>query len=224
VLIAEILPAEAVVAEAFEDLSDGLLYSEEEALIVRAVEKRRREFTTGRVCARRALAKLGVPPAPIMPGLRGAPQWPQDVVGSITHCLGYCAAAVAPAGEIVALGIDAEPNEALPDGVVESVGSASEIGALRDFARQAPGICWDRLLFSAKESVYKAWFPMTGQWLGFEDVVVTLDDSGGGFSARLVVAGPVVAGRNLTEFTGRWLARDGLLATVVAVARRAGRS
>ena len=32
-----------------------------------------------------------------------------------------------------------------------------------------PNISWDRLTFSAKESVYKAWFPTYGKWLDFTD-------------------------------------------------------
>jgi 4'-phosphopantetheinyl transferase EntD len=76
---------------------------------------------------------------------------------------------------------------------------------------------WDTLLFSAKESVYKAWYPLTGKWLGFPDARVTIDAANGAFEARLRVPGPTVGGRVLTGFTGRWLARDGLLLTAVAL-------
>jgi 4'-phosphopantetheinyl transferase EntD len=78
-------------------------------------------------------------------------------------------------------------------------------------------VCWDRLLFSAKESVYKAWFPLAGRWLGFADAVITLTPAAGIFSARLLVNGPVVAGRAVTGFTGRWLVRRGLIVTAVAL-------
>ena len=73
----------------------------------------------------------------------------------------------------------------------------------------APGICCDRLLFSAKESVYKAWFPLTGRWLGFEEADITIDAARGTFNARLLVPGPVVRGFPLTGFAGRWRARTG---------------
>jgi hypothetical protein len=89
---------------------------EEEELIGRAVEKRRREFGTARACARRALADLGRVPAPIVRGEKGAPVWLDGVVGSITHCAGYRGAAVAEARDVRALGIDAEPHGKLPDG------------------------------------------------------------------------------------------------------------
>jgi len=81
-VIEEILPPEVATAEAFDDAAPAVLFPAEEAAIARAVPKRRREFTTGRACARAALAKLGLPPAPIVPGLRGAPQWPAGVTGS----------------------------------------------------------------------------------------------------------------------------------------------
>ena len=174
-VIEEILPAGVACAEAFTDRLDVALFPEEEALIAKAVVKRRREFTTGRDCARTALAALGVPPAPILPGERGAPQWPQGYAGSITHCAGYRAAAVASTREVLAIGVDAEPDEVLPDGVLDHVTLPGERARLRDLAAAAPGTSWDRLLFSAKESVYKAWFPATRQWLGFEGADITID-------------------------------------------------
>ena len=169
-----------------------MLFPEEEALLARAVDKRRREFATARDCARGALAALGVAPVPILRGERGAPQWPPGIVGSITHCAGYRAAAVARASDVLTIGLDAEPDEMLPDGVLGSVSLPGERERLRDLAAAAPGTCWDRLLFSAKESVYKAWFPLTGRWLGFEDADITIDAADGTFEARLLTAAPMV--------------------------------
>ena len=219
-MIEKILPAGMACAEAFADPPDVALFPEEEALIARAVDKRRREFTTGRSCARTALAALGVPPAPILRGDRGAPRWPSGYAGSITHCAGYRAAAVASTREMLTIGLDAEPDEILPDGVLAHVSLPGERARLRDLAAGAPGTCWDRLLFSAKDSVYKAWFPLTGQWLGFEDADITIDPVAGTFQARLLVPavaleGSALAGR--AGFTGRWLASDGLVLTAIAV-------
>ena len=100
-MISEILPAGVECAEAFGDPPEAALFPAEEALLARAVQKRRREFATGRHCARSALGALGVGPAPILPGQAGAPQWPSGIVGSITHCAGYRAAAVARASEVL---------------------------------------------------------------------------------------------------------------------------
>ncbi|MDK1493915.1 hypothetical protein QN219_28415 [Sinorhizobium sp. 7-81] len=91
---------------------------EEESAVVSAVESRRREFAIGRTCARSALSKLGFPPCAIPGGPHRAPLWPSGIVGSITHCAGFCAAAVALQEDYVALGIDAEVDEELPSGVL----------------------------------------------------------------------------------------------------------
>lgn len=214
-MIKEILPAQVVGAEAFADVPGLMLFPEEEALVARAVDKRRREFTTARACARTALASLGVAPAPILPGERGAPQWPSGIVGSITHCAGYRAAAVARARDVRTIGLDAEPEEVLPDGVLAVVSLPGERERLRDLAAAAPGTCWDRLLFCAKEATYKAWFPLTRQWLGFEDADITINAGDGTFESRLLVPAPAVGGSPLAGFTGRWLARDGLLLTAI---------
>jgi 4'-phosphopantetheinyl transferase EntD len=192
---------------------DAVLFPEEEALLAKAVDKRRREFSTGRACARGALAALGVPRAPILRGERGAPQWPPGIVGSITHCAGYRAAAVAWERDVATIGLDAEPDEALPAGVLDRVSLPDERTRLRGLAAAAPGTCWDRLLFSAKESVYKAWFPLARRWLGFEDADITINAEDGTFGARLLV--PASAVGALDGFTGQWLACDGLILTAV---------
>jgi 4'-phosphopantetheinyl transferase EntD len=214
-MIERILPAVVSCSEAFSDSPQSTLFPAEEALLTRVVEHRRREFATARACARTALTALGVAPAPILRGERGAPQWPPGFVGSITHCAGYRAAAVARAGDALTIGIDAEPGRALPDGVLNLVSLPAERPRLRELAAAAPGVCWDRVLFSAKESVYKAWFPLARRWLGFDEAEVTLEPADGTFRARLLVEGPVVDGRLLAGFTGRWLAADGLVLTAV---------
>jgi 4'-phosphopantetheinyl transferase EntD len=86
---------------------------------------------------------------------------------------------------------------------------------------------WDRLLFSAKESVYKAWYPLTGKWLDFfeADIELFADDGparSGGLRAELLVPGPLVNGRRIQAFEGRWTVRRGLLATAVTVPRTGG--
>ncbi|MGC4746842.1 4'-phosphopantetheinyl transferase family protein [Micromonospora sp. DT201] len=103
------------------DPPDATLFPEEEKTVARAVDKRRQEFTTARWCARQAMARLGRPPMPVLPGPRGEPQWPDGLVGSITNCAGYRGAVLAKADVVTTVGIDAEPNEALPDGLLPAV-------------------------------------------------------------------------------------------------------
>jgi 4'-phosphopantetheinyl transferase EntD len=218
-VIEELLPPEAAAEETYGDAPATALFPEEEALLARAVDKRRREFTTVRACARTALARLDVAPAPILPGEGRAPIWPAGIVGSMTHCDGYRASAVARARDLLTIGIDAEPNGPLPDGVLEAVSRPEERTWLTDLLAAEPDVRWDRLLFSAKESVYKAWFPLTRRWLGFEDASVTVNPETGMFAAALTVTPPEVDGHPLAGFTGRWLARDGLIVTAITVTR-----
>jgi enterobactin synthetase component D / holo-[acyl-carrier protein] synthase len=216
-VIEQIVPTEVVAVEEFGDRADATLFPEEEAVVARAVEKRRRSFATARACAREALAELGFPPTPILPGTRGAPVWPPGVAGSITHCSGYRACAVGRLRDVAALGIDAEPNEELPEGVLRRIARPEEARSVNDLMAADPAIRWDRLLFCAKESVYKTWFPLTGRWLGFDDAEISLDERSGTFAARLLVPGPIVGRTRVDGFAGRWLAGDGLVVTAIVV-------
>ncbi|MFI9803415.1 4'-phosphopantetheinyl transferase [Streptomyces sp. NPDC052301] len=223
-MIEELLPESVVAVEAHRDdpLWEAPLHPQEEALVARAVAKRRREFAAVRGCARRAMEKLGVPAQPVVNGERGAPRWPAGLVGSMTHCDGYCAAALVRATDLLSLGIDAEPHGPLPTGVAPSVSLPAEAERLARLAAERPALHWDRILFSAKESVYKAWFPLTRKWLDFTEADITLlpgpgEERRGTLSAELLVPGPVVGGRRLRTFSGRWAVRDGLVTTAVVV-------
>ncbi|MFF5533253.1 4'-phosphopantetheinyl transferase [Streptomyces cinerochromogenes] len=223
-MIEELLPESVVAVEARADdpLWEAPLYPEEEALVARSVAKRRREFAAARGCARRAMEKLGVPPQPVLSGERGAPRWPDGLVGSMTHCDGYCAAALVRAADLVSLGIDAEPHGPLPEGVGASVFLPAEATRLDQLAARWPAVHWDRLLFSAKESVYKAWFPLTRKWLDFSEADITLrpdadGDQDGSLHAELLVPGPVIDGHRLQTFEGRWTVREGVVATSVVI-------
>ncbi|MFJ8778791.1 4'-phosphopantetheinyl transferase [Streptomyces sp. NPDC102476] len=223
-MIEALLPDSVVAVEVHghDEPANITLYPEEAALVASAVPKRRREFTVVRACARRAMEKLGVPPQPVLPGERGAPRWPAGLTGSMTHCDGYCAAALVRTADLASLGIDAEPHAPLPEGVLESVSLPGERVRLRELAVTYPAVHWDRLLFSAKESVYKAWFPLTGKWLDFAeaDIEILVDParpSGGALRAELLVPGPLVGGERRGVLEGRWMVQGGLVATSMTV-------
>lgn len=218
-VIEDILPAEVAVAEAFGDPTGLALFPEEEALIARAVGKRRREFTTVRHCARLALDQLGEVAVPIVSGARGAPVWPRGVVGSMTHCDGYRAAVLGRAAAFASIGVDAEPHAPLPAGVLGAVALPAERTRIAQLATEHPEICWDRLLFSAKEAVYKTWFPLTGRWLDFAEADITFDPRTEEFVAELLVPGPVLTDRTLAVFPGRFAVTGALVLTAIAIAR-----
>ncbi len=216
-VIEQLLPSAVVSVEAYgQNDADLTLFPEEAAFMTRAVAKRRREFTVVRSCARRAMEKLGVPPQPILPGEHGAPRWPAGLVGSMTHCDDYCAAALVRTADLASLGIDAEVHQPLPDGVLPAVSLPAEADRLRRLSDRCPYVHWDRLLFSAKESIYKTWFPLTRKWLDFTEVDIEFSEDGH-FRAALLVPGPRVGGHRLDHFEGRWTTDHGLIATAVAV-------
>lgn len=220
-LIATITPEPAVGVDTREDPPDAALYPGEHEIVARAVPSRRQEFTTARSCAREAMVRLGAEPAAIGQGLRGDPQWPEGLLGSITHCAGYRGAVLGRVGQVLTIGIDSEPNEPMPAGVFDAISLPGERAMVAELLAGDPGTRWDRLLFCTKEAVYKAWYPLAGCWLDFDDALVSVDPAAGTFTAQLLVAGPEVHGRALTGFTGRWLVDDGLLLTAIVLPERA---
>ena len=218
-MLSSLLPAEVAVAESFDDPEDAVLFPDEEALIARAVAKRRREFITTRHCARIALARLGVPPTAIGSGGNREPLWPDGIVGSMTHCDGYRAAAVAKSGTVAGLGVDAEPHAPLPAGVFDTIARPDEVPVQAELAAARPQVQWDRLLFSAKESVYKAWFPVARRWLGFEDASLefTADPVAGEVATGTFSVRIHQSGAPLTRMSGRWIVESGLVVTAITL-------
>ena len=207
-----------VYAEMYGDPADLAPLPEEEPLIARSVPKRRNEFVTVRHCARVAMEQLGVPPSPILKGEKGEPQWPRGVVGSLTHCEGYRAAVVGRSEVARSVGIDAEPHGVLPDRVLEAISLPDE---RREIAALPGGLHWDRILFCAKEATYKAWFPLTQRWLGFEDAHISFevdsDGSAGSFVSRILIDPAARSGPPLTELSGRWTVAGGLALTAIVL-------
>lgn len=213
-MIGSILPASVAAVSTTRELPDEL-FASERAAIELAVEERRREFRTGRACARRALARIGVPRTAIAVGSRGEPLWPDGVVGSLTHCDGYCACAVARRRDVAAIGIDAEPHAPLSPRVLAGISTSGE----RDMLAARPaGLHLDRLLFSAKEAVFKAWSAYADRPLGYADCAVAFDTSSATFRALLEAPWPVVDGVARSELRGRWRVHDGIVVTAVVLA------
>jgi 4'-phosphopantetheinyl transferase EntD len=217
-LISTVLPDTVAAAELYSDPPDLAPLPEEEPLIARSVAKRRKEFITVRYCARLALQELGVPPTPILKGDKGEPCWPDGVVGSLTHCDGYRGAVVGRVGEVRSVGIDAEPHDVLPHGVLEAVSlpvERPELAAMRD------GLHWDRILFCAKEATYKAWYPLTHRWLGFEDAHIVFDvnadGTAGEFVSEILIDPTAETGPPLSALRGQWSVRNDLVLTAIVL-------
>ncbi|MEM7287284.1 MAG: 4'-phosphopantetheinyl transferase superfamily protein [Actinomycetota bacterium] len=208
--IEELFSSHVVLVDSRDDhADDSLLWPEERAALGEVVPGRWWDWVTGRRCARRAFTVLGVDPAPVLRRPKREPRWQPEVVGAITHTAGYAAAAVARAGDVRSIGLDAEPDQPLPDGVLRRIARDEELDWV---ASGVSGVAnADRLLFSVKESIYKAWFPVAERWLGFDEASVEVDQAGGLFRAEILVDGP------LSSVTGRYTSVGGIVVTAIEV-------
>lgn len=182
----QLLPHAIHVAEAVKDVEPkenmNPFAAIESAGLQQAAEQRRLEFLTTRCCAHAALEATGVPPEPLLRGSHGQPLWSSGVIGSLTHFATnedhasvYRGAAVTTLDEFALLGIDAEPRSPLPKGTSEAIVTDAEQRAAAGLFHPAPGLPVSRLVFSIKESFYKARFPVAASWLDFLDVQVDFD-------------------------------------------------
>lgn len=220
-LLKALVPDTVRSAEVYSDPPDLEPLPEEAPLVAKSVAKRRNEFVTVRHCARLALAELGEPPVPILKGDKGEPCWPDGVVGSLTHCQGYRGAVVAHQRQVRSVGIDAEPHDVLPEGVLGAISLPVERAEIAELPN---GLHWDRILFCAKEATYKAWFPLTHRWLGFEDAHISLrvedgdgDRATGTFESTILIDPAAEFGPPLTTLSGRWSVAGGLALTAIVL-------
>lgn len=217
-MIEKLLPRCVAAVDTHEDWSTAFLFPEELAAMGEPAEKRRVEFTTARACAHEAFELLGRPAASIPRGAHGEPRWPAGLVGSITHCAGYRACVLAHTRDVAAIGIDAEPHTALPDGLLEYITVAEERRWIEARMATQPRVHWDRLVFSIKEAVYKAWFPTSHRRLTFRDAAISLDADTMRFRAALSAPGITLGSERITSLAGHWQVCDGLILSALALA------
>jgi 4'-phosphopantetheinyl transferase EntD len=222
-LLPDVLPPGTEGAECVGDLVPDRARPEELAAVSAATPARVAEFRTVRVLARRAMARLalevghGAADHPLLPDARGAPAWPPGLVGSMTHTGEYRAALVAPAGTYAGIGLDAELSRELPAQVRELVCRPEERRMIEVLERRDPTTPWGCVVFSAKESVYKAWNPLTGLWLDYEDIAVRLDAEQRTFRARLTGSRSPARSRLMAGLRGAWSADDALTVTTAVL-------
>ncbi|MEM7417150.1 MAG: 4'-phosphopantetheinyl transferase superfamily protein [Gemmatimonadota bacterium] len=176
-LAAHVLRPPIVVVEGPVDPDDAALFPEESDYVARAVDVRRREFSTARRFAREAMARFGLPPAPLVPDENRAPVWPEGIVGSITHTREHCAVAVARRAEVASIGIDVETIGRASEGIDRLIMVPGEAEPWQSAGFDGPEVT--ALVFSAKEAFYKCQFPLTHRMLAFGDVRVRPSGDGG---------------------------------------------
>ncbi len=169
------------------------LHPAEERYVRNAVPKRREEFAAGRACARAALERFGVRAAVLPRCADRTPLWVEGFVGSITHCPGAVAAAVARTAQVRSLGIDIELAEPLPPELRATIATGRERAQLARASSRCEGDAF-KILFSAKESFFKCHFMLARRMLEFEDVEIELDLEAGRFVGSLTRADPSLGG------------------------------
>jgi 4'-phosphopantetheinyl transferase EntD len=168
--LARLVPAGVLIGHRHIAVGDeqALLQAEATPLATSAL-KVRRQSGAARIVARGLLRALGEPNVALPRSASGAPVWPSGIVGSIAHDDEVAVATVVRSGYLRSLGIDVEPAEALPRELVPIVATATER------ARYPKAVLESRILFSAKEAVFKAFYPLSGLFLDFHDIEIDLD-------------------------------------------------
>ena len=210
--VEKLLPAGVIAFEIHGAGSPEDLFPSERECVARAVPKRVNEFAAGRVCARAALAASGFEPAPLLVADDRTPIWPAGAVGSITHTAGYCVAVVSLQNRLAGIGVDVEQLGHVKPSLWHMTMRPEEISAL-DSLDETQRLRTASILFSAKEAFYKCQYALTRQWLGFEDVRVTVATDT--FELDIVNAThPIHAVR--AQWTGRFSVNDRFVVTAIS--------
>jgi 4'-phosphopantetheinyl transferase EntD len=187
------------------------------------------EFAAGRLCARRALAELGIGDFPLRAGADRSPCWPPTVVGSISHTLGFCGAVVGERRRFVSLGLDIEAAQDLKQELWPRVCTDAELRWIASLPAPSQASA-ATLVFCAKEAFYKCQYPVTGERLSFDDVHVEIRDSDGAHrsdeSGELTITATRslaladsagIQGRQDAGWRGKYRVRDGYVCVGVAL-------
>jgi 4'-phosphopantetheinyl transferase EntD len=191
---------------------------DESLAVERAGALRRNEFLAGRTCTRVALERLGIRDFAVLVGPHREPTWPRGIVGAITHVANRVLVVVAPRSRVCALGIDLDYDEPLAQTLWRHVCTERE----RETLTRLPcgrGARAAKVLFSAKESLYKCQFSLSRAWVGFTGMEISFAHdplaAEGAFRATLRGgAGNVL--RPGWNADGRFVRFDGYVLTTIA--------
>lgn len=182
------------------------VFSREKGRLI-APRRRDAELAAGRVCARRALERLGE--GKVVVGIEpdGAPAWPQGIVGAISHSGGFAVAAVARSSELDGVGVDLMAVRRLADGCANLFCASSELQWL-ERPSEADRPHRILVLFSAKESVQKCARHLLAQLPDMQVIEVNISPGPERFTAR-------VDGLSGMDWAGRYAVEAGLLFSAV---------
>ncbi|SEP95090.1 4'-phosphopantetheinyl transferase family protein [Thalassovita taeanensis] len=192
----------------------GPLWPDEQTAVARAVPKRAREFTAGRVAARQALRALQRPETAILRANDRAPVWPDGIIGTLSHSDTLCVAVLARTEHALSLGLDLEEDTPLPPELWPEILSPAEILDLRALPEPQRGRR-AKFLFSAKECAYKAQYSLTRALFGFQTLRIWPKIEAGRFQAEFLTS--VLSIPKGTLLDGRFAYEHGHVMTAVTL-------
>lgn len=212
-IFSRIFPTSVTAVRATPAMYDAPLYPDEDPAVAKAVLSRRREFAAGRAAVREALRRCGEQQASLPAQPDRQPRWPAGYTGSISHCDGFCAAAVTRRSIILSVGLDVEPAVNLPRELQPLIFSQEERIRLEATGRQISPP-WCRIGFCAKEAFYKGYYAIEEKYLDFLDVDLVLgvdpDGQSGDFYVTIRSSSRFIGDRS-SPVRGRWLADQGFV-------------
>lgn len=149
--------------------NEEVLTSNEKLQMEGVSEKRIKDFSSGRFCAREVLGRLGNVNSEILIGPGKEPLWPDGFVGSISHSKNIVGAVVSKSSQLVSIGLDIEKMGRVKKGMWNILFTQNEQKFLNTLSNDEE-VFYTTLYFSMKESFYKLQFPLTQKYLGFTDV------------------------------------------------------
>lgn len=155
-----------------EDYANYVLHREELGILSpRACARKQIEFVSGRAAAHFALNQIGFPNAfPLLRGQKGEPLWPDGIAGSVTHCYPWSIAVAVKCPNLPAIGVDLETTERVQGtDISELVCGDTEL----DWVHSGNSQKRLTMIFSGKEAVYKAFYPLCRRYIDFKDVELT---------------------------------------------------
>jgi 4'-phosphopantetheinyl transferase EntD len=218
-VLAELFAPQIVAASELRGTADPRMLLPEEAIACDTFRiNRLEEFAGGRLCARRALGEFGLGNFAVRRNADRTPLWPDGVVGSITHTIGFCGAVVGSREYFAGLGIDAEIVARVTPDIWSQALTAEDIAQLSGLTSTARERA-AAIIFSAKEAFYKCQSGVTGAWLDYRDVSIELVADSLETGEFLVRSASAAARRVIGDFAarGRYRVADALVFSGVAL-------
>lgn len=177
-------------------------------------EVRKLTYTLGRGCAHCILEKYGYNNFPILKDISGAPVFPETLTGSISHTNNWAVAAMAKNDIVKGIGIDIEDlSRKVNPGIKRIIATPDEKKTIEDLPKNQQDKCI-KIIFSAKESIYKCVYSISGVPLKFQDLSIKFIDKPGMFSWYLSVECKNLQPESF-QYIGKFVIKDDLVMTSV---------